>query len=187
MQIESAEQAKEYIDLHGEAAVREKIAAGAIGSEKRALAYLNAEFARRGGGQAIHAATQAAERAARHSATAALWTMVAGFAALVATSLQLLQLAVPMQRSSWEQMAQCRIDVNRDLPNATSGDKTEQGIVRGEYLQDCMQASGFAFQSDIGQSCQTQDELHRSAKQILPSCYSRRSVASRVRTSWEGS
>ena len=187
MQIESAEQAMEYIDLHGEASVREQIAGGALGNEKRALAYLNAEFARRGSGQTIYAATQAAERAARHSATAARWTMVAGLAALVATSLQLLQLAVPMQRASWEQMAQCRIDADRDLPKGTSSDKNKQGIDRGEYLQDCMQASGFAFQADIGQSCQTQDELHKSVKQILPSCYSRRSLASRIRTSWEGS
>ena len=187
MQIESVDQAAAYIDVHGEAVVREQIAAGELGNEKRAIAYLNAEFARRGSGQAIHAATLAAERAARHSATAARWTMVAGFAALIATSLQLLQLAVPMQRSSWEQMAQCRIDVDRDLPSRASAGKSEQGIARGEYLQDCMLAGGFAFQADIGQSCQTQDALHRSVKQILPSCYNRRSLTSRIRTGWEGS
>ena len=187
MQIESADQAEAYIDEHGENAVREKIAAGMLGNEKRALAFLDAEFARRAGNQAMVNATRAAERAASNSARAARWTMVAGFAALLAALLQLGQFALPLQRSSWEQLAQCRIDASRDLASTTSGNANEDSITRGDYLSECMLASGFEFQSDVGQRCQTHDDVHEAVKRVIPSCYQRRSLISRWRTTWEGS
>ena len=186
MQIESIDQASAYIDEHGESKVREQLASGMMGNEKRARAFLDAEFKRRADDQGLASAIRAAQLAAMQSARAARWTMVAGFSSLLGALLQFGQFAMPVQRASWEHMAQCHIDASRDLANKTSGDQNERGITRGDYISDCMLSNGFAFQDGVGQTCQTSDSLHKSVKQIIPSCYQRRSFWSRLRTHWEG-
>lgn len=186
MNIESEEQARAYVDEQGAAKVRADLASGILGNEKRAHAFLNAELTRLDNERKFRDTVSAAKDAADRSATSAKWALVAAIAAAVAAIGQLSQLALPLQKSSLEQIAQCRIDVSRDLgPKAES--KTDSDFLKkSEYLSDCMRANGFEFQGESGQSCAIAGDMKRAVKQILASCYERRPFLSRMRTHWTG-
>ena len=95
-------------------------------------------------------------------------------------------LSFPDQRAPWEQLAQCRLDASRDLPSSViSSPRNEDFATKSDYLSKCMLAAGFEFQDGPGQPCQTHDVAHKAVKQILNTCYERRSLRARLRSRFD--
>ncbi len=176
MQFKDEFSADEYIDQNGIDETLEEIDSGKFGGDIASINMLKYRIKCKKENEKIIEAALNSAKAAKGAVSAAKWTAVAVVIALISFFLQLVISLPQMTRSAMEQMSECVM-----LGQSRNGDKflnNEPNIYfRSKYYEECMLASGFEFQGNDNEKCHAEDEMHKSVKQILPSCYKKPSYA----------
>jgi len=174
MSIENEYEAFLYIESKGDVAVADELSAGKFGGNKRDIYYLTKVLKEREERNREAVVISNASLAAISSFKSAKMAQVTAAIALFSLLIPLLLSVMFGRKSDGEQMAQCRVQLPIELKAKNLTDE------RADYYEDCMRAAGFEFKTDGANACLANDEITRSVKKVMASCYRPTSIWRRI-------